>query len=155
MDRFRAKVRQFLEAHRKHLAITKKLYRNEPLTPTDISELQRMLIEAGADTPDSAEQINAEGGLGMFIRSLIGLDRAAAKQAFADFIQNRACTAQQIDFIDMIIDHLTARGAMDPRLLYQSPFTDLDPLGVAGIFNENEVSRLVGILQNVTEKAAA
>ena len=154
MDRFRAKVRQFLEAHKNHLAIT-KLYRNEPLTPTDISELQWMLIEAGAGTPDSAEQINAGGGLGMFIRSLIGLERAAAKHAFADFIQGRACTAQQIDFIDMIIDHLTARGAMDPRLLYQSPFTDLDPLGVAGIFNETEVSRLVGILQDVTEKAAA
>src|SRR6516225_160059 len=37
---------------------------------------------------------------------------------------------------NMIVEHLTARGVMDPRLLYESPFTDLDPLGVAGIFAE-------------------
>ena len=28
---------------------------------------------------------------------------------------------------------------MDSRLLYKSPFTDLDPLGVAGVFAEGEV----------------
>ena len=31
-----------------------------------------------------------------------------------------------------MIEHLTARGVMDPRLLYESPFTDIDPLGGRG-----------------------
>jgi type I restriction enzyme R subunit len=35
---------------------------------------------------------------------------------------------------------------MDPRLLYESPFTDLDPHGVAGIFAEGEVVQLIQIL---------
>jgi hypothetical protein len=28
---------------------------------------------------------------------------------------------------------------MDPRLLYESPFTDINPLGVDGLFGEGEV----------------
>lgn len=55
----------------------------------------------------------------------------------------------------MIIDHLTARGVMDPRLLYASPFTDIDPLGVAGLFEEAEVIRLIGILKEVEGRAVA
>jgi type I restriction enzyme, R subunit len=30
----------------------------------------------------------------------------------------------------MMIDHPTERGNIEPRLLYESPFTDIDPLGV-------------------------
>jgi type I site-specific restriction endonuclease len=67
------------------------------------------------------ERIRAEGGLGLFVRSLIGLDRAAAKRAFDGFIQGRNLTAHQLEFLDMMIEHLTARGAMDPQLLCESP----------------------------------
>jgi EcoEI R protein C-terminal/Predicted metal-binding integral membrane protein (DUF2182) len=84
-----------------------------------------------------------------------GLDRAAAKQAFDGFTQGRKLTAHQLEFVDMMIDHLTARGAMDPRLLYESPFTDIDPLGVAGVFKEGEVVELIRILQDVRGRAAA
>ncbi len=43
---------------------------------------------------------------------------------------------------------------MDPRLLYESPFTDIDPLGVAGVFAEGEVIELVQILRDVQGWAA-
>jgi type I restriction enzyme R subunit len=55
----------------------------------------------------------------------------------------------------MVIHHLTTRGMMDPRLLYESPFTDLDPLGVAGLFGKGEVLELVQILNDVEKRAAA
>jgi type I restriction enzyme R subunit len=61
--------------------------------------------------------------LGRFVRSLVGLDQAAAKQAFAGFLDGKVLTADQLEFIDHIVDHLTARGVMDPKLLYESPFT--------------------------------
>jgi type I restriction enzyme R subunit len=44
---------------------------------------------------------------------------------------------------------------MDPRLLYESPFTDLDRLGVAGMFAEGEVVELIQILRDVKGRAAA
>jgi type I restriction enzyme R subunit len=154
MDRFRAKARQFLQANRSRIAIL-KLYRNEPLTPTDLAELERIFAEAYVGTREEIEHLRGEGGLGLFVRSLVGLDRAAAKRAFAAFMQGRKLTAHQLEFLDMMIDHLTARGAMDPRLLYESPFTDMDPLGVAGMFKEGEVVELLQILRDVQERAAA
>ena len=43
MDRFRAKARHFLKENANRLAVL-KLRRNEPLTPTDLEELERIFI---------------------------------------------------------------------------------------------------------------
>jgi type I restriction enzyme R subunit len=154
MDRFRAKARQFLKANQSHIAIL-KLYRNEPLTATDLGELERIFAEAGIGTPEEMDRIREEGGLGLFVRSLVGLDRAAAKRALDVFSEGRKLTAHQHEFVNMIVEHLTARGVMDARLLYESPFTDLDPLGVAGVFEEGDVVQLIQILRDVGGRAAA
>jgi hypothetical protein len=83
-----------------------------------------------------------------------GLDDAA-KGAFAQFIAGKTLTANQLEFVDLIADHLTERGAMDPRLLYESPFTDLDPMGIGGLFSERDVEEVVSILDAVRKRAAA
>ena len=153
MDRFRLKARQFLKGHENHIAVM-KLKRNEALTPLDLSELEKVLIGAGADQNDLAE-VRARGGLGLFVRSLVGLERDAAKRAFEGFLVGKSLSADQIEFLNMVVDHLTERGAMDPRLLYESPFTDIDPLGVAGLFKEPEVNEVVAILDEVSRRAAA
>jgi type I restriction enzyme, R subunit len=44
---------------------------------------------------------------------------------------------------------------MDPRLLYESPFTDMDPLGVEGLFGNAEVLELLRILTEGQGRAAA
>jgi type I restriction enzyme R subunit len=118
-------------------------------------EVHAYVAEAGVGTPEEMLRIREEGGLGIFVRSLVGLDRAAAMRAFDKFLEGRKLTGHQLEFVDMVIDHLTARGVMDPRLLYESPFTDLDPLGVAGLFREAEVVELIQILRDVQGRAAA
>jgi EcoEI R protein C-terminal len=47
-------------------------------------------------------------------------ERDAAKQAFAEFLSGRTLTANQIEFIDLIINYLTEHGAMEPDRLYES-----------------------------------
>ena len=153
MVRFRMKARFFLKDHADHIAI-QKLRRNEPLTPTDLAELQRIFNEAGLSEETGLAQVNEAGGLGLFVRSLVGLDRAAAKAAFAAFMEGRALTANQIEFLDLIIEHLTERGQMDPRLLYESPFTDFDPMGVTGVFGD-AAPAIVAVLAEVKRRAAA
>ena len=80
-EKFRAKARAFLRAHQDHIAIH-KLRMNKPLTPADLAELERMLAESGVGAPDDIERAEAGvQGLGLFVRSLVGLDREAAKEA--------------------------------------------------------------------------
>lgn len=62
--------------------------------------------------------------------SLIGLDRAAAKTAFAEFLQGSTFNANRIDLLETVINYLTEQGAMDPALLSESPYADINPMDV-------------------------
>jgi type I restriction enzyme R subunit len=153
--RFKAKALQFLKAHEND-AVIHKLRWNEPLTSADLVKLETMLVEAGTGSREDLELAKKESlGLGLFVRSLIGLDRDAAKQAFGSFLQDMALNANQIDFINLIIDHLTQRGWMDASALYESPFVDYSSKGVDGLFSAAQVDKLVSILDQVRQRAAA
>ncbi|MDP2619161.1 MAG: DEAD/DEAH box helicase family protein [Hyphomicrobiales bacterium] len=152
--RFLMKVRHFLSQHQDHITI-QKLKRNEQLTPQDLAELESIFLDEGVGSADELEHIRTEGGLGLFIRSLIGLDREAAKRALAKFMDGRTLNANQIEFINLILDYLTERGVIDPRRLYESPFTDFDDQGVSGLFPPAEVKELVQLLDKVRNRAVA
>ena len=153
--RFMRKVRAFLDRHADHLTI-RKLKHNEPLTPLDLKELERFFVEEAVGDSADLERIRTQaGGLGLFIRTLVGLDREAAKQALSGFTVGRRLSANQIEFIDLVIDHLTGSGIMEPDRLYESPFTDIDHRGVSGLFPAADVKVLVGILNDVRNRAAA
>ena len=113
------------------------------------------MLEESVASDDDLRRIRSDGGLGLFIRSLVGMERDAAKRALADFMDGRKLSANQIEFTNLIIDYLTERGAIDPRRLYESPFTDFDDQGVSGVFPAADVKALVQVLNDVRERAAA
>jgi type I restriction enzyme R subunit len=155
VERFRTKTRQFLREHENDLVIH-KLRMNEPLTATDLQELERMLTVSGVANAEHLAQAKTESnGLGLFVRSLVGLDREAAKKALAGFMAGKALGANQIEFLNLIIDHLTEHGAMDAGLLYESPFTDITPQGPDGLFPAAQIDQLVSLLGEVRQRAVA
>ena len=93
--------------------------------------------------------------LGLFIRSLVGLDRNAAKELFAEFLADGTHTATQIRFINEILNELTSRGVMDPARLYDPPFSDLAPTGPEDLFSEEEIGNLCDLLHEISERARA
>lgn len=94
-------------------------------------------------------------GFGLFLRSLAGLERDAAKAALDHFLAGKKPTANQIEFIDLIVTHLSEQGFVEDARLYESPFTDLSPLRVEGIFPPDQVTELLGALNEVRLRAAA
>ncbi|WP_448950227.1 DEAD/DEAH box helicase family protein [Labrys neptuniae] len=153
--RFKKKARHFLREHEDHIAIA-KLRHGKPLTPVDIEELQAMLLTAGVgDAKHLEKAIEISHGFGAFVRSLVGLDRAAVAEVFSGFISQSAATADQIEFIEMVIDHLTEKGVMDPGLLYDSPFTDIAPQGPQQVFDMERTKQLVEAIKGLNTSAAA
>jgi type I restriction enzyme R subunit len=153
--KFRAKAQAFLRAHMDHVAI-QKLRMNKPLTASDLTELERMLAENGVGAAEDIQRAASESkGLGIFVRSLVGLDRTAAKDALADFLAGKTLTANQVEFVNLIVNHLTEHGVMHAEMLYESPFTDLTPHGPEGLFSSGQVDELLRILGSVRATAAA
>jgi len=153
--RFKAKARHFLKAHESHIVLH-KLRHGAALTPTDLGELEKMLLDAGiGEAGDIARARETSHGFGRFVRSLVGLDRSAVSAAFGEFLSTGTATAAQIEFTNMVIEYLTDQGVMDPGLLYDPPFTDVAPTGPDTLFGEEKVARLVTKIQAINDSAVA
>ena len=127
---------------------------NEPLTATDLSELERMLSESGIGSAEDVQKAKeASQGLGLFVRSLIGSIVKPPRKPLGRSLGGKTLRSNQIEFVNLIIDHLTDHGSMDARLLYDSPYTDFSPRGVDGVFESKEVDELVSILDDVRKRA--
>ncbi len=61
----------------------------------------------------------------------------------------------QLEFVNLIVDHLTEHGVMEPARLYKSPFTDLTPRGPEGLFKSAELDELIRALDAVLATASA
>jgi type I restriction enzyme R subunit len=73
----------------------------------------------------------------------------------AGFVAGKSLTANQLEFINLIVDHLTEHGVVEPKALYESPFTDLTPVGPDGLFSPTQVDELLRTLDAVRSMATA
>ena len=154
MTKFKDKARAFLKAHEAHLSL-QRLRRNQPLTATDLDELEKILLEAGGTPALIREAKEHSSGLGLFVRSLVGLEREAAMHAFSEFISGSTATPNQIEFINLVVQELTQNGVMEADRLFQSPFTDVNAQGPLGVFPPAKVTQLVGVLAQIRQRAVA
>jgi type I restriction enzyme R subunit len=115
-----------------------------------------MLTESGSGEPAELERAaDQASGPGLFIRSLVGLDRDAATEALSDFIAKRTLTANQLHFINLIVTYLTEHGVMDIARLYEAPFTDHAPSGPEALFSGADIDDLVAVLHGVRATASS
>ncbi|MGE5656302.1 MAG: type I restriction-modification enzyme R subunit C-terminal domain-containing protein [Actinomycetota bacterium] len=70
------------------------------------------------------------------------------------FTPGSTTSGDRIEFINPIVEHLTHHGIMDPSLLYESPFTDINSQGPEGVFNPAQLDQLVSVLDNIRVTAA-
>ena len=133
--------------NKNHLVID-KLYKNVPVTTKELELLEEFLMQE-AESKDRLFTEYEEQPLGKFVRKIIGLDIEAAQKHFATFIQQANLNANQITFIQKIIDYLNKNGVLDKTMLTQPPFNDQDDNGIIGIFPEED--KLVKVIQLIEE----
>ena len=151
---YRKKVESYVRGHQDDLTI-QRLKRNQPITKLDLEELENKLFEVSgiADKEQYMKTVHPDKPLGIFIRELVGLDRAAAKEAFADYLDETKYNSLQIQFVNTIIDFLTSNGVMSPAQLAQPPFSDIHFEGVFGLFDDTEVINLKNKIKFIEKQA--
>ncbi len=150
-ERFKEKARAFLREHLDSPAVI-KLRMNEPLTSADLDELESLLREPASNAPDLLIQAKQEN-LGLFVRLLVGLDRQAAQSALSQAINEQSLSGTQIEFVELIIDHLADHGVLDGHRLYESPFVDISPTGADDLFPGEELDQILQALTEVRRRA--
>ncbi|MFN5746099.1 MAG: DEAD/DEAH box helicase family protein [Methylococcaceae bacterium] len=154
LAKFRQKARQYLLQHEDHLSL-QRLRRGQPITAMDLEALEEMLIAAGGSKELIGKAAEQAHGLGIFIRSLIGMERDAAMALFNEFLTGGNPSANQIEFVKLIVEELTRSGVMEPSRLFELPFTNLSAMGPLGLFPQAKVDKLVETLIEIRQRAAA
>ena len=150
---YRKRVESFIRENRHHLTIS-KLSTNQPITEDELLALEEILFDG--DTRGTKETYIKEFGeqpLGVFIRSILGLDINAAQQAFAEFLNSGNLRTEQMTFIQNIISYLTKNGTIEPSMLFEPPFTDINDFGLNGVFDDTSSYRIISIVEHVNENA--
>ena len=151
--RYREVVTAFIRERENHVAIA-KIKRNHPLTEDDLAALDVLFWEEGIGTTESKARLStlldaplSSRSLAQFIRQIVGLDYNAVRQEFALFLDNSRFSANQIRFIEQIIDWLTHNGTLPNAQLYESPFTKFGPEGIDTVFVDADGDRIVELIR--------
>lgn len=117
------KAEYYVRQHQDNEAIA-KLKSNQPLTSEDIKNLENIMwSEIGTKQDYEAEY--GEKPLGEFVREIVGLDMTAAKEAFAEYLDETNLDSRQIYFVNQIVEFIVHNGMMkDLSVLQEPPFTD-------------------------------
>ena len=123
LKNYKAKAEFYVRQHMDNVVIA-KLKSNVPLTAEDVQALEKILwSEVGTKQDYEAEY--GQKPLGEFVREIVGLDMKAAKEAFAQYLNDASLDSRQIYFVNQIVEYIVHNGMMkDLSVLQEAPFTD-------------------------------
>ena len=152
LKNYKAKAEFYIRQHQDEEAIA-KLKSNVPLSAEDVKALERILwSEVGSKTDYEAEY--GEKPLGEFVREIVGLDMTVAKEAFAEYLNDVSLDADQIYFVNQIVEYIIRNGVMkDMSVLQETPFTDRG--SIVEVFTDISVwLGIRGVIEKINANAA-
>lgn len=154
LAQYRKKTELYIQDHQDQMTI-QKLKRNKPITQSDLDVLEGLLLNASgmSDLDEYREKVLEDKPLGAFIRELVGLDINAAKEAFSDFLDEGIYNAEQINFVNKVIDYLMDNGILAMEQIFDPPFTDDHGESAYGFFEEGKVVELFKRIREVNANA--
>lgn len=124
LKNYREKIEFYIREHQQDTEVINKLKMNTQLSKDDVSRLEDIIWH----DLGTKEQYYAEYGekpLGKFVREIVGLDMNVAKQTFSSFLNANNLNADQIYFVNQIVEFVVRNGLLrDFTVLQEAPFTD-------------------------------
>lgn len=150
---YKAKAEYYVRQHQDN-AVIAKLKNNVPLKEADVKELEKILwSEVGTKQDYEAEY--GQKPLGEFVREIVGLDMAAAKEAFSAYLDETRLDSRQIYFVNQIVEFIVHNGMMkDLSVLQELPFTEQG--SIIDVFTDLSVWQGIrGVIDRINANASA
>ena len=150
---YRKRVQRFINDNNDHLTIH-RLKNNEPISKTDIRVLEDILFaDGGPVTRTEYEALYGDKPLGVLVRSVVGLNRKAAKEAFSEFLSKAPMHPDQITFLNQIVEYLVKNGTMNPKVMFDTPFTHINDQGISGVFDNDSSQKVIELVRHINGNA--
>ena len=152
LDDYKKKFESYLKEHQNDECI-KKIKNNEVLTENDIKELDE-IVNKTLGSKETYEKGYEGKPLTALIRSINGLDMNVAKTLFSQFLDEKKYNANQIYFINQIIEYIVENGYMeDITILKSAPFNSYGSLVELYGNDMNVFYEIKQIIANINERA--
>ena len=154
-EAYEKKIRQFIMENKMNLTID-KLRRNIKVTSSDLQHLEEMLLAQGTErSRELFEEILEGRPLGVFIRSVVGMDRNELKKAFAKVSNYSRFNFKQMEFIDVIIDSVAKNGILELNRLSENPqLQNIYSGGIIELFGTETAKEIFSVLKDVNNSVA-
>ncbi|MBA9087264.1 type I restriction enzyme R subunit [Fontibacillus solani] len=149
---YKKKVEHYLKEHKDELAIY-KLRNNKQLTAVDLQTLERILWEELGSRSEYEKEFG-NTPVSKLVRKMVGLDRAAANEAFSVFLSEEKLNATQIRFVKLIVDYIVANGMIeDNRIFMEEPFRSLGSITSLFKDNMNDARELMNVISVINKNS--
>jgi type I restriction enzyme R subunit len=147
---YRKKVNTYIREHQDHITIH-KLKNNKQLTKRDIMALEQILWKE-IGTKMDYEKEYGDTPVSILVRTIVGLDQAAANEAFSEFLNDQNLDSKQIRFVKHIVDWVVKNGIMiDKRELQEEPFKSVG--SITDLFPTDKALKIVSIVDSINKNA--
>jgi len=150
LEDYKLKVNRYIEENKNSIAIH-KLRNNIPLTEEDYKTLERIFTgEIG--TKEDYEKNYKDTPFGLLVRRIAKMERGAALKAFSSFISEENLNANQIAFVNRVIDYIEQNGYLENAAELTKPPFD-KPQSFIKLFDVSKQKKLVHIINQVKDNA--
>ncbi len=147
---YKANVLQALESLFETNPTLVKIRRGEPVTTAELDQLVSLALtqNPSVDLALLKEFYVVAEPLEKIIRSVVGMEPAAVLEKFKDFVHaNPKLTAHQLQFLQLLQNHIGRNGTIEIDRLYEEPFTRIHAEGIDGVFKDEALAdQLINLL---------
>lgn len=148
------KINQLVEAN----PILQKLKHGFPLSEDEAVALTN---ELSNEYPHITEEVlrkvynNQRAKLEQFIRHILGIERledfpeTVSKSIDRFIAEHSYLNTRQLDFLQLLRTFLIEKGNVEKKDLIAAPFTRIHPNGILGVFEKNEIEKIIQIIKAI------
>lgn len=152
MLNYRKRLESLLDAHKNHLAI-QKVRKFQKITDAELDSLiQLFMQDLSEDERSGFKDYLSENSLDSLIRTMMGLDKLAVREAFVEIERTHRLSDIQVKFLQEIVDSLSQIGILDLGELYDGKqFKSIHDGGIEAVFGSEVSDKVFDIVKKINQ----